>query len=166
MESKTIQVTRISIVARKKLPAVLDSIRAGVGRPDMATFIKKITLAKSEPELEAIVADAVGDKGLMEFSAFNFGDVLQKELGSSAPGSFRLLIGNPLIMKSLVKLVPDAGSYAPVTVLIDERPDGLHLSYDTMESLLAPYGNAAALDIARDLDAKIKSLLSRAAGIE
>lgn len=166
MESKTIQVTRISIVTRKQLPAVLDSIRAGVGKPDMAIFVKKITQAESEAELEAIVDDATGDKGLMEFAAFNFGEVLQKELGSSAPGSFRLLIGNPVIMKSLVKIAPDAGSYAPVTVLIDERPDGLHLSYDTMESFLAPYGNAAVLDIARDLDTKIKSLLTVAAGIE
>jgi hypothetical protein len=41
--------------------------------------------------------------------------------------------------------VPDAGSYAPVTILIDERPDGVHLSYDRMGSLLAPYGNAEAL---------------------
>lgn len=166
MESKTIQVTRISIVTRKQLPTVLDSIRANVGQPDMAIFGKKITLAKSEAELEAIVDDAVGEKGLMEFAAFNFGEVLKKELGGSAPGSFRLLIGNPVIMKSLVKLTPDAGSYAPVTVLIDERPDGLHLSYDTMESFLAPYGNAAVLAIARDLDTKIKSLLTIAAGIE
>jgi hypothetical protein len=37
-------------------------------------------------------------------------------------------------MKEMVKNVPDAGSYAPVTVLIDERPDGVHLSYDKMES--------------------------------
>jgi len=36
-------------------------------------------------------------------------------------------------MKELVKRVPDAGSYAPVTILIDDRPNGVHLSYDKME---------------------------------
>jgi len=42
--------------------------------------------------------------------------------GRKAPKSV-LLIGNPLIMKQLAKFVPDAGSYATVTVLVDERPD-------------------------------------------
>jgi len=49
----------------------------------------------------------------------------------------------------MVKHVPDAGSYAPVTVLVDERADGVHLSYDRMASLLAPYENLDALEVAR-----------------
>jgi len=60
--------------------------------------------------------------------------------------------------------VPDAASYAPVTVLIDERPDGVHLSCDKMEGFLSPYANAQALAIARDLDAKVEKLLIEAAG--
>jgi hypothetical protein len=35
------------------------------------------------------------------------------------PKIVRLLIGNPLIMKEMAKHVADAGSYAPVTVLVD-----------------------------------------------
>lgn len=70
--------------------------------------------------------------------------------------------GQPLIMQSMARLVPDAGSYAPVTVLIDQRPDGVHLSYDEMASFLSPYGNAEASRIARDLDAKVKRLLENA----
>jgi hypothetical protein len=61
-------------------------------------------------------------------------------------------------MKEMVKHVPDAGSYAPVTVLVDEREDGVHLSYDTMETLLARYGNLDALAAARELDSKIQNL--------
>jgi hypothetical protein len=67
-------------------------------------------------------------------------------------------------MKEMVKHVPEAGSYAPVTVLLDERPDGVHLSYDRMASLLAPYGNPEALAVARDLDAKIEDLIRESAG--
>ena len=48
-------------------------------------------------------------------------------------------------------------------MLIDERTDSVHLSYDTMASALAPYGNAEALQVARDLDAKIEKLLAEAA---
>jgi hypothetical protein len=58
-------------------------------------------------------------------------------------------------MKEMTKHVPDASSYAPVTVLVDERADGVHISYDRMASLLAPYGNPDALKVARDLDAKL-----------
>ena len=67
-----------------------------------------------------------------------------------------------LIMESMAHLVPDAASYAPVTVLIDQRPDGVHLSYDEMASLLAQYGNPEAVEIARDLDVKVRRLLQEA----
>jgi len=69
------------------------------------------------------------------------------------------VIGNPLVMKEMAKHVPEAGSYAPVTVLVDERGDGVHLSYDRMASLLAPYGNMEAIAVARNLDSKIENLL-------
>jgi hypothetical protein len=67
-------------------------------------------------------------------------------------------------MQEMAKHVPDAGAYAPVTVLIDERSDGVHLSYDRMASLLAQYGNSDALAVARNLDKKVEALLSEAAG--
>jgi hypothetical protein len=41
-------------------------------------------------------------------------------------------------MKEMAEPIPDAGSYAPVIVLVDERPDGVHLSYDRMTSFLMP----------------------------
>ena len=61
----------------------------------------------------------------------------------------RYVIGNPLIMKEMAKHIPDAGSYAPVTVLV---ADGVHLSYDKMASFLSPYRNSNALSVARDLE--------------
>jgi hypothetical protein len=30
-------------------------------------------------------------------------------------------------MKEMAKTVPDADSYAPITILVDERADGVHL---------------------------------------
>jgi uncharacterized protein (DUF302 family) len=99
----------------------------------------------------------------MEFIRFDLGAVMRKESGLAKPKNVRIVIGNPLVMKEMAKRVPDAGSYAPVTVLVDERPDGVHLSYDTMASLLAPYGNEEALKVAQDLDFKIEKLLTEAA---
>ena len=125
-------------------------------------FWGKMASATTYAEMEEIVQDAVSEVGLMEFIRLDAGAVLAKGGVSGNPKSIRLIIGNPLIMQSMARLVPDAVSYAPVTVLIDQRPDGVHLTYDEMASLLAPYGNAEALKIARDLDAKVKGLLQDA----
>jgi hypothetical protein len=64
----------------------------------------------------------------------------------------------------MVQQVSDAGSYAPVTILVDERPDGVHLSYDRVASFLTPYGNAEALKVAQALDAKVEALLASTSG--
>ncbi len=99
----------------------------------------------------------------MEFARFDLGEFLRKERGEKAPRVLRLVVGNPLIMKQLVEHVPDAGSYAPVTILVDERPDGVHVSYDRMASFLVSYGNAQALKVAQDLDSKVEAPLTAAA---
>jgi uncharacterized protein (DUF302 family) len=100
----------------------------------------------------------------MEFTRFDHGEVVRKGETSGTRGIMRLVVGNPLIMRQMVQHVPDAGSYAPVTILVDERPDGVHLSYDRMASFLAPYGNAEALKVAQDLASKVEALLAFAAG--
>ena len=113
--------------------------------------------------MEKVVQSAIGSSGFMEFARFDHGGVVHKGESDDYPKVFRLVVGNPLIMREMVKHVPDAGSYAPVTILIDERPDGVHISYDRMASFLAPYENAAALRVAKDLDAKVEALLASAA---
>jgi hypothetical protein len=50
-----------------------------------------------------------------------------------------------------------------VRVLVDERRDSVHLSYDRMASLLVPYENIDALNVATDLDATLEALLAAAA---
>jgi hypothetical protein len=99
----------------------------------------------------------------MEFVRFDAGAVLGKRRGGQGPKLLRLVAGNPLIMAEMAETVPDAAAYAPISILIDERADGVHQSYDSMASLIAPYGSQAALRVAKDLDAKIESLLEAAA---
>jgi hypothetical protein len=118
---------------------------------------------KTYDELREVVAGALGKFDLMEFLRLNLGFVQQLEQGFRAPKSARYLVGNPIIMEQMLKHVADAGAYAPVTVLINERPDGVHLSYDKMSGYLARYGNAEASRIAQDLDAKVETLLRTAA---
>ena len=158
-----VSVQRFSVVSRNPFESMVEKLSAAIGHPDMRAFPKDVTAAKTFEELEQVIRRAVGPSGLMEFARFNMGEILRKESGAGTPGILRLVVGNPLIMKQMVAHVPDAASYAPVRILIDERPDGVHLSYDRMASFLAPYRNAEALQVARDLDDKIEALLTAAA---
>jgi uncharacterized protein (DUF302 family) len=139
-------------------------VNVAIGHPDMAEFGRSTHQARSFAELKSAVEKGLGTVGLMLFMQLDHGAILRKETGRETPKMIRFVIGNPLIMKEMAKHVPDAGSYAPVTVLVDERGDGVHLSYDRMASLLAPYGNRDALEVARDLDSKVENLLRNAAG--
>lgn len=116
------------------------------------------------PELESTIQKGLGKTGLMLFAEFDHGAIVRKGASRDTPRMIRFVIGNPLIMRQMAKHVPDAGSYAPVTVLVDERADGVHLSHDKMSSFLAPYHSSEALTAANDLDAKVEALLTAAAG--
>jgi uncharacterized protein (DUF302 family) len=129
----------------------------------MAEFARATKCAQTFAELERAVQKGLGRTELMIFTELDLGAILRRETGRDVPRVVRFIIGNPLIMKEMVRHVPDAGSYAPVTILVDERSDGVHLSYDRMTSLLAPYGNRDALDVARHLDSKVESLLRESA---
>jgi hypothetical protein len=153
---------RLSVVSKRPFDETVTRLTATIGRPDMNVLHRALVDAPTAADLEKVVRLAVGPSNLMEFIRFDSGAILRKEQG--AANMLRLLVGNPIIMKEMAKTVPDAAAYAPVTILVDERADGVHLSYDAMASLIAPYGNPTALAVAVDLDMKIESLLEHAAG--
>lgn len=159
MATKQINVQRFSLATSKSFTEVVAGLESRIGRPDMRTFREGMAAARNDEELEKMVQDATGPSGLMEFTRFDLGDLLSKELGAPGPQTLRLIVGNPIILKQMVKHVPDAGSYAPVTILVEERPDGVHISYDEMASYLAPYGSREALRVAKELDAKVEAIL-------
>jgi uncharacterized protein (DUF302 family) len=164
MATKEIKVQRFSVTSSKTFRDVVAALEAAIGHPDMNSFSKDVGAARTFPEVERMVRDATGPTELMEFTRMDLGAVLRKRNGAAAAQSLRLIVGNPVTMSAMVQHVPDAGSYAPVTILIDERSDGVHLSYDRMASFLATYGSPEALQVAQDLDAKVEALLIAAAG--
>ena len=163
MTIRKVEIERFSLISSKPFESILQKLEAQIGHPDMNAFAKAVAAAESYGELEKIVQKAIGTSGLMEFTRFNLGEIIRKERGPGSPRILRLVVGNPLIMKQMAVHVHDVASYAPVNILTDERPDGVHLSYDRMASLLAPYGSAEALAVARDLDSKIENLLGESA---
>jgi uncharacterized protein (DUF302 family) len=160
---RTVEMERFTVISPKPFDDVVAALKAAIGHPNMVGFSQLVKNATSEAELEAAVQPVLGETGLMQFVEFDHGMIVRKGTEHHTSRIIRLVIGNPLIMKEMAKHVPDAGSYAPVTVLVDERADGVHVSYDRMASLLAPYGNPDALKVAQYLDTKVERLLQQAA---
>lgn len=163
MRTREVTVRRVSVVSTRPFEEVVRTLTATIGHPDINDFHRAVATATAAG-LKETVQRVIGSSDLMEFVRFDAGEILRKEQNGQGPKIIRLVVGNPLIMKEMAKHVPDAASYAPVTILVDERSDGVHLSYDSMASLIAPYGSQAALAVATDLDAKIEGLLETAAG--
>ena len=163
MTVANVEVERFSLTSSKPFDAVVAAFKSAIGQPDMVQFFQETRATSSFQDLARVVERGLGRTDLMLFAQFDLGEILRRESGSKTPRIIRLVVGNPLIMKEMVKHVPDAGSYAPVTVLIDERSDGVHVSYDKMESYLLHYGSSEALAVARALDTKITNLLRECA---
>lgn len=154
---------RVTAVSQRPFDEVVARLGALISHPEIQPFLADLRAAGSADALSRTVEQALAPFDLMEFLRLDLGGVLKTRFGSYSGRSLRLLIGNPLTMSSMAVQVPDAGSYAPVTLLIDERPDGVHLSYDTMEAFLSSYNNEGCLSVARELDRKVLELMQRTA---
>src|SRR6202167_2506616 len=106
---KTIEIERFSLTTSKQLDEVIAGINAAIGHPDMAEFGRSTREARSFAEMKSAVQKGLSTVGLMLFLQLDHGAVLRKETGRETPKMIRFVIGNPLIMKEMVKHVPDAG---------------------------------------------------------
>jgi uncharacterized protein (DUF302 family) len=162
MGNREIRIKRFTLTSQKPFAEVVAAIDAHIGHPDMQGFRTALASAATLADVERVISAAASSDGLIEFARLDLGTILRKEMGDRAPKVLRIIAGNPLIMKEMVKHVHDAGSNAPVTILVDERDGGVTVSYDLMESFLAPYENEATLRVARELDAKVTKILTSA----
>lgn len=142
---------------------VLDGIYGGISQPDIQSLFREIAASTSYDQLSSLVEQAQGSAGLMVFLRLDLDGALA--LDPEAPDwhgrhLVRLIAGNPVTMGQLTRHVADAGSYAPVTLLVEEKPDGgTRVSYDSVASALAPYDDPAASKVAGRLDTEVLTLL-------
>jgi uncharacterized protein (DUF302 family) len=162
MTTREISVERLTFVSNRPFDDVLSRLDKGIGRPNFGELSRRMNEAATFEEYSAVIRGAVGSADLMEFMRLDLGAALRKDPSVAAYKIVRIIAGNPLIMKQMTEHVPDAGSYAPVTILVYEQKDGVHVSYDMMTSYLAGADNEMALQVAKDLDAKVVRLLTEA----
>ena len=164
MEEKRVWAERLWLDSSKTIDEVIEKLGHFISRPNMAEFMRKAADAKNETEIEQVVSETVGPAGLMEFLRLPLGSFSQHNAATKKPRKMvRMLVGNPLIMQSMARHVPEVGSYAPVTILVFEREGGTRIRYDRLASFLGPYGSKEASEIARHLDEKVENILMQVA---
>lgn len=154
---------RLGIVSANPFDETVERLTVKLGRPDPERFRRALERARTDDNLRKVVESAVGSSHLIELVRLDACGVLRKGEVGQGPNILRVLVSNPVIMKEMAKTVPAAVAYAPITILIDEGEDGVHLTCDSVAALVAPYGSPSALAIATDIDMKTMSLLEHAA---
>ena len=163
-----IPVRRHVLTSERPFQDVLDGIYGGISQPDIGALFARLAASTSYDELSALVGQAQGSAGLMRFLHLDDDHVLTLDPQARDQAGrrlVRLIAGNPVTMEQMTRHVPDAGSYAPVTILLEQTPGGTRVAYDSVASTLAPYRDAAASQVARRLDAEVLGLLRQVTGV-
>jgi len=150
IKTRHVPLERWSVTSSRQFDEVVAALECAIGHPDIKALLTEAE-AGSLGEMKTIMERALGPAGFMEFIRFDPYKIVAKEI-EGAPRIRRFVIGNPLVMMEMVERVPDAASHAPVTILVVEDGESVRLSYDTMASLIAPYGSSETSAVARDLD--------------
>lgn len=161
---EVVPIERVTYHSTRSFDDVVDAIYAGLGRvDDLDTLLRHWYSSRTREEFDSITAAVSGSSGLIEFFTIDLGAVLTIRVPSEHHRLLRIIAGNPVTTSKMTATVPDAGSYAPVTILVAERQDGVQISYDKISSAIAPHDSGEALAVARELDERVTTLLSSAA---
>jgi uncharacterized protein (DUF302 family) len=163
-----VQVRRYVFESERAFSAVLEGVFGGISQPDISALFSELGASTSYEEFSSLVRSAQGSAGLMRFMELDLDAALNLDPQARHQDGrrlIRLIAGNPVTMGEMTRHVPDAGSYAPVTILLQELPGGgTRVAYDTVASAIAPYRNAAASKVADRLDAEVLDLLRQVTG--
>jgi uncharacterized protein (DUF302 family) len=164
-----VRVRRHVFTSERSFADVMSAIYSGISQPDIGKLFQELAASTSFDQFASLVHHAEGSAGLMRFLELDLDGALALDpqaKSSAGRRLVRLIAGNPVTMGQMTRHVPDAGSYAPVTILIQELPDGgTRVAYDSVVSALAGYHDPAATQVAEHLDTEVLDLLRRASGL-
>src|ERR1700734_1188227 len=131
-----VAVRRHALTNSQPFSAVLDGILSSISRPDIGQLIRKRGASTSYEEFRSLVSRAQGGSSLMRFVQLDLDTAFTHDpqaRGHAGRRLVRLIAGNPVTMGEMTRHVPDSGSYAPITILLEEMRDGeTRVAYDTV----------------------------------
>jgi hypothetical protein len=158
-----VRVRRHVFISERPFADVMNGIYGGISQPDIGKLFQELAASTTYEQFASLVHQAAGSAGLMRFLELDLDGAfaLDPQATSSAGRRLvRLIAGNPVTMGEMTRHVPDAGSYAPVTILIEELPDGgTRVAYDSVVSAIALDNDPAATQVAERLDTEVLNLL-------
>ena len=163
-----IPIRRHVLTSERPFQAVLDGIYDGISQPDIEALFATLAASTSYEEFAALVRHAQGSAGPMRFLHLDDDHVLALDPQARDQAGrrlVRLIAGNPVTMGQMTRHLPAAGSYAPVTILIQQLPGAEPRQPTTPSpSAITPYADAAASQVAQELDTEVLALLRHATG--
>jgi NAD(P)-dependent dehydrogenase (short-subunit alcohol dehydrogenase family)/uncharacterized protein (DUF302 family) len=153
---------RYEWISRRTFEDVIEKINGGLGHPAPASLSALLTSTADWGTYRAEVAKLAGPSGLFTFLTLDLGDVLRRDPEAPARKAVRIIAGNPVTMESMVRTSPAMGAYAPITILVYEAQDGVHVRYDTAASAGGSELTDDAAERAAKLDAAVIGLLESA----
>ena len=154
MPVEVIGVQRFTIRSSKQFDEVLQAIDASIGHPDTNVVLDEIAVANND--VQNIIDPGGGSSGVVEFSRIDLTPFIRFRR------SVRIIAGDPMVMCSMAGQIPEAAAYGTVAIQIDERADGVRLSYDRIAAHVEEYEDKFVVELSRNLEKRIESLLTAA----
>jgi hypothetical protein len=136
---------------------VLEAVYSGISRPDIEPLFRRLASVSDYSEFAELVKDVQGSAGLMRFLHLDLDVAVTLETdGVVSRRLGRTIAGNPVTMAGMTRYLGDAGSYAPVTILVEQtphwNPGRIRHRYEYARNLP---DNTDAMSVARVLDAEV-----------
>lgn len=159
MNTSPVQMSHATVVVAVEFEKFIATFESLLGRYD-PTVAAQI---RTDPQVADRMLQAMeGEQNLMIFWKLNHGGLFSL-IGQSRE-ALRYTIGNPRIALQMTQHDVGAALYVPFNILVIENDGGsVRVEYDLPSSQLSQFGNADVLQVATQLDHKIKRLLDATA---
>jgi hypothetical protein len=159
MNTSEVQMSHATVVVAIEFEKFITTFEPPLGKYD-PTVAAQI---RTDPQVADRMLQAMeGEQNLMIFWKLNHGGLFSL-IGRSRK-AMRYTIGNPRIALQMTQHDVGAALYVPFNILVIENDGGsVRVEYDLPSSQLSQFGNADVLQIAIQLDHKIKRLLDATA---
>jgi uncharacterized protein (DUF302 family) len=156
--------TRVRFDSDLAFDKLLANLRSLVGQPTIENLEKLNSEPSTQSEFASKVEGYIGESEFMLFLELDHGAWMEK-FGVKRKVK-RWILGNPLIAITMIRQDVTAGLFVPVELLLvdNESGRGSSVIYALPSSLMAIERNTELRKAAKALDAKLESLVARAAG--
>jgi uncharacterized protein (DUF302 family) len=159
MEVKQITVEHVHFGSHKAFDQVTKAFLEQLGHEPGSD--KALATGIDPEKIRENIKAAEGSSGLMLFTSYNHGALLQQLAGQNRR-AIQYVVGNPLVALEMTQHEIRDSLYAPLRVLVYEDGSGKTcIEYDKPSTLFGQFGNEKATEVARTLDRKLEELVKR-----